>query len=237
VIRTVLISLVLFAALSAPAGAEEWLLPRDGLSVHAAHPVAFAFYLDDYDALPYDVDVVVARDAALTDVVARYEAEPLDGFPTIYSATPSPEEAWTATPGTYYWQASYGDEVYPVRTLTVVPAPPPDPPSAPVVIAPYVAPSPPPPAARAVLAAGTAREIVRRAIAASTHRVARGLVYRCVSAPGAATCRPSWRDARFRYRGTLQITTGASGIRAAFTGKRTGGGRAARSVAWSTAVT
>jgi len=235
--RTTLISLFLFMAFAAPANAEEWLLPRDGLSVHASHPVGFALYLDDYDTLPYDVDVVVASDSTLTDVVARYEAEPLDGFPTIYSATPSADDPWTATPGTYYWQASYGDEVYPVRSLIVVPAPPPDPPVSPVLGAPYVAPAPPPPAARATMAAGTAREIVRRAIAAATHRIARGLVYRCVSAPGAATCRPSWRDTRFRYRGTLAITTGVGGIHAVFTGRRSGGERAARTVAWSTAVT
>src|SRR3954471_4721556 len=96
VLRTTLISLFLFMAFAAPANAEEWVLPRDGLSVHASHPVAFALYLDDYGALPYDVDVVVATDAALTDVVARYEAEPLDGYPTIYSVTPSSSDAWTA---------------------------------------------------------------------------------------------------------------------------------------------
>lgn len=222
-------------ALAAPASAEEWVLPRDGLDVHASHPVGFAFYLDDYDDLPYDVDVVVARDAALTDVVARYEAEPLDGFRTIYTVLPSVEDAWTATPGTYYWQASYGDDVFPVRSLIVVPAPPADAPAVPVVVAPYVAP-PPAAAARPVMAARTAHEIVRRAIAAATHRIARRLVYRCVGAPGAATCRPSWRDTRFRYRGTLQITTGVSGIRAVFDGRRSGGGRRARTVSWSTAV-
>jgi hypothetical protein len=230
--RTTLISLFVFMALAAPANAEEWLLPRDGLSVHASHPVAFAFYLDAYEALPYDVDVVVATDSALTDVVARYEAEPLDGFPTVYSATPSPDEPWAATPGTYYWQASYGDEVYPVRSLIVVPAPPPDPPVSPVLVAPYIA-TPPAAVAPRPPDASTAREIVRRAIAAATHRVARGVIYRCAG----ATCRPSWRDTRFRYRGTLTITTGVNGIRASFSGKRTGGGRAARTVAWSTAVT
>jgi hypothetical protein len=203
------------------------------MTVKTTDPVGFAIYLDAYDALPYDVDVVVARDAALTDVVARYEAEPLDAFPTIYSATAG---AWTATPGTYYWQASTDDETYPLRTLNVVPAPPPDPPAAPVVTPPYVAP-PPPALTPRPLEASTAREIVRRAIAAATHRVARGLVYRCVSAPGAATCRPSWRDTRFRYRGTLQITTGVNGIAASFKGTRSGGGRAARSVAWSAPVT
>src|SRR3954471_24478014 len=162
VLRTTLISLFLFTVLAAPATAQEWVLPRDGLSVHASHPVAFALYLDDYGALPYDVDVVVASDAALTDVVARYEAVPLPGFPTVYSATPSPDEPWTATPGTYYWQAGYGDEVYPMRSLIVIPAPPPDPPLSPVLVAPYVAPPPPAVTPRPPDEA-TARAIVRRA--------------------------------------------------------------------------
>ena len=227
--RTALISLALFAALAAPARADTWLLPQDGITVKTTHPVAFTVYLAEYDEPPYDVDVVVATDAALTDVVARHEAEPLAGFPTIYSASAG---SWAATPGTYYWQASFGDETFPVRTLTVVPPPPADPPTGPAVTAPYVAP-PPPAVTPRPPDASTAREIVRRAIAAATHRLARGLIYRCAG----ATCRPSWRDARFRYRGTLTITTGASEIRASFTGKRSGGGRAARTVAWSTAVT
>ncbi len=125
--RTVLICAALFAWLTPPARAETWLLPRDGLTVHASHPVAFAIYLDaDYAGLPYDVDVAVARDAAFTDVVARYEAEPVAGFPAVYSATPAERDAWTSTPGTYYWRASYGDETYTPRSLTVVAAPPPD---------------------------------------------------------------------------------------------------------------
>lgn len=222
VMRTVLISAALAIALAAPARADTWLLPRDGLTVKTSDPVSFAIYLDEYDELPYDVDVVVARDAALTDVVARYEAEPLEGHPTIYSVSAS-----GLSTGTYYWQASYGDDVFPVRALTVVPAPPPDPPSSPVVVAPYVPPPPPAVAPRPPDPA-TARAIVRRAIAAATHRVARGLVYRCAG----ATCRPSWRDTRFRYRGTLTITTGVDGIRAAFTGTRSG-----RRVTWSVAVT
>ena len=221
-------SMLLAIALAAPAQADTWLLPRDGLTVKTTDPVAFAIYLDEYDELPYDVDIVVATDAALTDVVARYEAEPLAAFPTIYSVTAA---GWTTTPGTYYWQASYGDESYPVRTLTIVPAPPPDPPSPPAAVTPYVAP-PPPPATPPPLDPATARVIVRRAIAAATHRFARGLVYRCTSAPGAATCRPSWRDARFRYRGTLTIATGLHGITASFTGTRSG-----RRVSWSATVT
>jgi hypothetical protein len=227
--RTTLISLLLFTVLAAPARAEDWLLPSDGVTLKTTDPVAFTVYLDEYDELPYDVDVVVARDAALTDVVARYEAEPLPTFPTIYSVSAS---GWTATPGTYYWQASYGDDVFPVRALNVVLAPPPDPPAAPVVVAPYVA-QPPPAVTPRPPDAATARAIVRRAIAAATHRLARGLIYRCAG----SICRPSWRDTRFRYRGTLEITTGVTGIHASFTGKRSGGGRPARPVTWSTAVT
>lgn len=219
--RTVLISVALAIALATPASAETWLIPSDGRTVDTDDPIAFTAYLDEYDQLPYDVDVVVARDAALTDVVARYEAEPLAAFPTIYSVNAS-----GLTPGTYYWQASYGDDVYPVRSLNVVLAPPPDPPSPLVVVAPYVAP-PAPPVAPRPPDPGTARAIVRRAIAAATHRLARGLIYRCAG----ATCRPSWRDTRYRYRGTLTITTGVSGIRASFTGTRSG-----RRITWSVAV-
>ena len=228
--RSMLISLALAIALAAPAHAETWLVPAQGLTVETSDSVGFTAYLDEYDELPYDVDIVVARDAALTDVVARYEAEPLAAFPTIYSVNAS---GWTETPGTYYWQASYGDAVFPVRQLTVVPAPPPDPPSAPVVTAPYVAPAPSATVTPRPPDASTARAIVLRAIAAATHRLARGLVYRCAG----ATCRPSWRDTRFRYRGTLTIATGVSGITASFSGKRSGGGRPARTVTWSTAVT
>jgi hypothetical protein len=220
--RTVLISAALAIALAAPARAQTWLLPSDGRTVDTDDPIAFTAYLDEYDELPYDIDVVVARDAALTDVVARYEAEPLAAFPTIYSVN-----AASLTPGTYYWQASYGDDVFPVRSLIVVPAPPPDPPAAPVVVAPYVAPAAPQAAPRPPDAA-TARAIVRRAIAAATHRIARSLVYRCAG----TTCRPSWRDTRYRYRGTLTIATGVDGIRASFMGTRSG-----RRVTWSVAVT
>lgn len=227
--RTTLISLFLFTVLAAPASAEDWLLPSDGVTLKTTDPVAFTAYLDAYDELPYDVDVVVARDAVLTDVIARYEAEPLPTFPTIYSVSAS---GWTATPGTYYWQASYGADVFPVRVLNVVAAPPPDPPAAPVVVTPYVAPPPASVTPRPPDAA-TARAIVRRAIAAATHRLARRLIYRCTG----STCRPSWRDTRFRYSGMLEITTGASGIHATFTGRRSGGGRRGRTISWSTAVT
>jgi hypothetical protein len=95
--------------------------------------------------------------------------------------------------------------------------------------------APPPPR----LAASTARIIVRRAILAATHRSHRGLNYGCVTAPAAASCRPSWRDLRYRYRGTLQIQIGAAGIDVTFTGTRAARsctGRCARALTWTTTL-
>jgi hypothetical protein len=62
-------------------------------------------------------------------------------------------------------------------------------------------------------------------------------VYRCARAPAAATCRPSWRDVRARYRGTLQLTFGASAISATFRGTRVprAYGRV-RAVIWATSL-
>jgi hypothetical protein len=86
------------------------------------------------------------------------------------------------------------------------------------------------------LAASTTRIILRRSILAATHRSHRGLTYRCATAPAAATCRPSWRDLRYRYRGTLRISTGVGGITASFAGTRTTRTcerRCARSLTWT----
>jgi hypothetical protein len=64
--------------------------------------------------------------------------------------------------------------------------------------------------------------------------VPRGLVYRCVRAPAAATCRPSWHDVRARYRGTLQLSFAASPITATFRGTRAARGhRRAHAVTWA----
>jgi hypothetical protein len=258
-VRIVLLIAMLTGALAAPASAQHaeplpagtWLVPRDGQtrpasSWPAATPfemASFTIYTSDYAEAPYDFDVAVATSPATdarglllaANVVDRYEAIPRRDFPDIYDARTALVAQWLSIPATYHWQASYehAGEIYagPVRSLTVVPAPPPDPPQPPAARAPYVAPPPaalPPPP----LAATTARIVVRRLIAAGTHRLARGLVYRCASVPGGATCRPSWRDARYRYRGTMQLTPGAAGIAATFTGTRSRGAHA-RAVTWS----
>jgi hypothetical protein len=246
--RMLALALLVFAALAAPAAAQyaeplppgTWLVPADGAMIHASSwPAAtpsemqsFTIYTGDYATLPYDFDVDVATSPGTdpqglligANVIDRYEAVPRESLPHIFDARTALAAQWLATPATYYWQASFttGDgDVYagPVRSLTVVSAPPPDPPQAPVPPVPYVAPPPPAPA-RPPLAATTARRIVRRAIAQGTRRLARRLTYRCTTAPGAATCRPSWRDDRYRYRGTLRINAGANGISATFAGTR-----------------
>jgi hypothetical protein len=228
-----------------PFPGQTWVVPSEGFvwsasSWPAALPsqmLDFTVYLDEYEELPADLDVEVATGPELdaegtladADVIERYEAQPVAGHPTVFAARTRPEAQWLSQPATYYWQATYEEyedgeeELYAsaVHTLSIVPAPRPDPPQTftftppPAPAAPAAAVITPPP-----LAATTAREIVRRAILAGTHRDYRGLTYRCTTAPAAATCRPSWRDHRFRYRGTLRISTGTAGITAAFTGTR-----------------
>jgi len=228
---------------------HTWLIPRDGFTWKASSwPSAlpsqmldFTVYLnyqDEYDELPEDVDVEVATapdidaDGTLADagVIDRYEADPVAGYDGIYSARTRTGAEWAARPGTYYWQATYGsyedgdEELYagPVRALVIVPAPAPDPPQTAIfAVSPAPATPPAPLIVPRPLAAGTARAVVRRAILAATHRDYRRLTYRCRTAPGAATCRPSWRNDRYRYRGTLKVATGLAGIRASFTGTRT----------------
>ena len=227
---------------------HTWVIPRDGFTWKASSwPSAlpsqmldFTVYLnyqDAYDDLPEDIDIEVATapdtDAGGTladaSVIERYEADPVAGYDGFFSVGTRTEAEWMSKPGTYYWQATYGsyeddeEELYagPVRSLVIVPAPAPDPPQtstfaappAPATLAaPVIVPQP--------LAAATARKIVRRAILAGTHRSFRGLTYRCTTAPGTATCRPTWRDQRYRYRGKLQISAGLAGISAAFAGTR-----------------
>lgn len=212
--------------------AALWMVPRDGATLHtsswpAAKPsemIEFTIYWGEYGDAPYDFDIEVATSAATdpdgtladANVIDRYEAyERLDD---IFSARTELSAPWLAAPGTYYWQAHSDDDVLPVRALTIVPAPPPDPPPPLAAPAPpYVAPPLPAPAP-APLSPSTVRVVVRRAIAAGTHRVPSALVYRCASAE---TCRPSWRDRRFAYRGTLRIASGLEGIAATFSGVRT----------------
>lgn len=256
--RIVVLAVTAAALFAAPAEAGTWLVPRDGATRPASswpnatpsEMTEFTVYWGDYASTPYDFDIEVATSPA-TDpdgtlanatVIDRYQALPRPGFDDIFGARTALDARWLATPGTYYWQAAYEEagaiEALPVRSLTVTPATPPDPPQPRATPVPFVV-SPPPAPVRPPLAASTARIVTRRAIAAGTHRVARGVVYRCVTAPGAATCRPSWRDARHRYSGTLRITAGAGGIAAAFSGTRTDRAcarRCSRRVSWSAAM-
>jgi hypothetical protein len=250
--RIALLAVLLAALMAAPAQAQvepfsenTWLIPDDGSartasSWPAALPsqmLSFTIYLKDYEELPEDIDIAVAASPeteadgtlAQAGVIDRYEARAIDGYEGIFSARTRTDARWLATPGTYYWQATYEEyedgeeELYgsTVHALSIFPAPPPDPPQTFTLTAPPV---PATPAAPVIvpqpLAATTARKIVRRAILAGTHRSFRGLTYRCTTAPGVATCRPSWRDHRYRYRGRLKISTGLAGISAAFTGTR-----------------
>ncbi len=239
--RLCLLVTLLLGAFAAPAAADTTLVPRDGQDWTVGGAQAFVAYASDYDELPDAFTFAVAAspatdpDGVLAASIDRYIAPAQPDHPGIYAAP-----AALGTPGTYYWQASYEDDdgdtyALPVRTLTILAAPPPDPPTQPVLVT--------PPAARLPVAAprppdgGTVRIAVRRAIHAATHMVPRGLTYRCVTSPGAATCRPSWHDVRFRYRGTLRLAFGASPITARFTGTRAPRrhGRA-RVVTWTTSL-
>jgi hypothetical protein len=250
--RTCLVVALILGVLAAPAAADTEplpvgtvVLPGDG-QVWTALSGPFetpqlVVYAIDYTELPDAFAFAVATSPAtdtgglLAGPADRYIAPARPDRPGIYAAP-----IGLGGPGTYYWQASYaeGDDVYasPVRTLTVIAQPSPDTP------APPVAPAPPTPAPPLVAtprppAGATVRIAVRRAIHAATHMLARKLVYRCATAPAAATCHPSWRDVRFRYRGTLELTFGASPITAAFRGTREPRGHGhARGVIWATSL-
>jgi hypothetical protein len=230
--RVCLLVILILGLTAAPAAADAdplpagtTVLPRDGQVWRASVTAEFVAYASDYEELPDEFAFAVATTAAtdadgLLATPIRYKAPAQLGHPGIYVAPAS-----FGTPGTYYWQASYIDDdgdtyASQVRTLTIAPQPPPDVP-APQVPVPPVPATPLPAVTPRPPDAGSVRIAVRRAIHAATHMVARGLVYRCTPAPAAATCQPSWRDVRFRYRGTLQLAFGTSPITARFTGTRT----------------
>jgi hypothetical protein len=247
--RVCLVVVLLLGVLAAPAAADTeplpagtTVVPRDGQAWTALGSQTFVAYIGDYDELPDELAFAVASDPAtgpdglLAHPIARYAAPVQPGHPGIYAASPG-----LGTPGTYYWQATYADDeeddVYAseVRTLTVVAPPPPD---VPQPVIPYLPPPAAPPAATPRPPdARTVRIAVRRAIHRATHMVGRRIVYRCAPTPAAATCKPSWRDVRYRYRGTLRLTFGASTITATFRGRRVPRGHGhARAVTWATTV-
>jgi hypothetical protein len=264
-----LVAAALLGICAAPAAAQEplpgtsWVLPRDGSSHPASswpdatafEMVEFTIYVDVYEAgaHPFDVEVsgspALDADGTLADAgrIDGYVAAPRAAAPEVFSARTSVAAQWLSIPATYYWQAHYDEdgEVYatPVQRLTITPRPAPDPPAVPAppplpllqpptVAAPATVPAP--------LAATTMRTIVRRAIIRVTGRAPHGLLYRCVSVTaGAAKCRPSWRDARYVYRGTLEIRSGLVGAGVTFTGTRTARScvrRCARAFEWSTSL-
>jgi hypothetical protein len=262
-VRVCLLVALILGLVAAPAAADTeplppgtTIVPRDGeVWTASSWPGATPFemhqlavYASDYDELPDTFAFAVAATPA-TDADGLLAA-PIDGYAApaqpehvgIYAATTSLGAEWLGTPGTYYWQASYVDDedgdtyASPVRSLQVIPPPPPDVPQPLIPIGPpparpLPAATPRPPDPR------TVRTAVRRAIHAATHRVAHKLVYRCVRAPAAATCRPSWRDVRNRYRGTLRLAFGANPITATFRGKRVPRRHGhARAVTWATTL-
>ena len=245
-----------------PLPGDSRVVPADGASWRAAswpdptvfEMVDFAIYLDEYaaDEEVDDFDVEVSTSPALdpdgtladADRIDAYVALPLAAHPEIFTVKTNLTAEWVATPGTYYWQAHYDEDgelyVSEVHRLTITPRPAADPPTVPAptpaLPAPVVATSLVP--APAPLPARTVRTWVRRAIDRATHRTPSGLVYRCrsSSAGGAATCRPSWHDARFAYRGTLRISAGRATTQVAFTGTRAARScrrRCVRGIQWS----
>jgi hypothetical protein len=243
--RVCLVVALLFGVLAAPAVADTeplppgtTLVPRDGQVWTTSQGQDFVAYASDYDELPDAFAFAVATspatgpDGLLADPVDSYVAPAQADHPGIYAAQGS-----LATPGTYYWQASYADDdgdtyASPVRALKIIAPPPPDAPTAAVTVS-------PPPAAPLPVAvprppdAGTVRIAVRRAIHAATHMIPRALVYRC----SGVTCHPSWRDFRNRYRGTLHLDFGTSAITATFAGTRVPRRHGhARAVTWATSL-
>jgi hypothetical protein len=245
--RVCLVVALLFGLMAAPATADTeplpagtTVVPRDGQVWTASAPQDLVVYASDYDDLPDAFAFAVATspatgpDGLLADPVARYTAPAELGHPGIYAARIS-----LAAPGTYYWQATYADEdeeddVYAsdVRAVTVMPQPPPETPTTPVTVSPAPA-APLPVATPRPPDAATVRIAIRRAIHAATHMLPQRLVYRCRD----VTCRPSWRDFRNRYRGTLELTFGPAAVTARFAGTRVPRrhGRA-RAVSWTTTV-
>jgi hypothetical protein len=258
--RRLISTAIVLGALVAPAAAaaDGWLIPPDGAArVASSWPSAtsfemleFTLYLDDDEGVPepFQIDVATSPAIDAADVVATYTATPRADDPKILSARTSTGDRWLGTPGVYYWRARSTEDgaALPVRTLRITPALAADPIATPAP-APAVAPAP---IAQVLvqprLAASTARIAVRRAIALATQRSPRGLRYRCVTAPGAASCRPAWRDTRYAYSGTLAVSAALDGLTAAFSGVRAersciarqrsfGAGlrRCGRAIAWS----
>ena len=191
----------------------------------------------------YDLEVAAGPeldpDGTLADAarVDAYAAPRRAGTTDIFSARTNVAARWLATPGTYYWQAYYrepdepGEPPYatPLQRITITPQREPDPPDPPRDPRPLAAPAPLPPAPPPPLAAKTAarltlsaaRQAVRLAIRRETGRRPRGLTPACERETDfIVTCRPSWRDARFTYRGVMTLRSRPGGIHVSLRGSR-----------------
>jgi hypothetical protein len=232
------------AAAPQPWPQGSWAIPADGSARTASSwPNATAFEMFDFALYVYAPELVAADkwtvevasapaldpDGTLADAnrIDAYDAPPRPGSAGIFVARTRVDAEWIARPGLYYWQARYDDWVTPVERLVIVPRPPPDAPAPtdPVTGSP-AAPAAPPPGVPAyvrltALTPHGAHVAIRARIRRATHREPRALRFRCAQ-PSLYRflCRPSWRDARHRYRGTMRVTSTAAGVRASFTGTR-----------------
>ena len=225
--------------------------PDGALRPASSWPAATPFELPDFTiyasapfvlAGPFAIEVATSSkpdpDGTLPDaaVVDRLVATPRAGFTGIFSARPDVGAQWAGTPGTYWWQAYFRRTdpaggcdpcVYASPLHRLVLGPP-----QPAAAAPGGSrrPGPVPPGGAAgpsyldvaPLTRAGARRAVRVAVRRRTGVRARRLRARCTLAtPYDATCRSAWRDAGFRYRGTMFVWSGAAGKGASFSGTRT----------------
>ena len=259
--RTAIGAALALAALILPASAaaEPWpppsvALPADGAERPAsrwpaaspADAVGFALYTYA-PFLPASFTVEVASgphtdpDGTLADAAAvdRLVATPLPGFTGIFAARTGPAARWTATPGTYWWQASTTGPgsapgcdpcvfASPVRRLVVRARTPADDAAADAGGSEGSAVDGGPAAAVPAyldvprLTRAHARRAVRAEVRRRTGLPPRGLRARCaLRTPYDATCRSRWRDASFRYRGTMFVWAGSDGTGVSFSGTRT----------------
>ena len=233
-----------------PLPAPSTVLPADNASRPASSwPAAKPFEAVDFTlyvsapflaSAQYVVEVATSpsadTDGTLADAarIDRLVATPRAGFGGVFSVRTSVDARWVGTPGTYWWQAyatrtdpAAGCDpcVYasPVQRLVLTPRRPGDAADTPADFAP----SGPGPAAGpsypgvAPLTRAAARAAVRAAVRRRTGERPRRLRTRCAfPTPYDATCRSTWRDLSFRYRGTAFVWSGEGGTGASFSGTR-----------------
>ena len=155
--------------------------------------------------------------------------------PGAYSGKSDPgPNAWNATAGTYYWQAraSWTDEASQfhsgaskVERIVIGTPPPAAPPSGGSRQPTGSGQTPSTPRTTLAMSARDATFYVRAVIRQRTKRQPRNLRFRCVRRSSRSfRCRPSWRDSRNSYTGTVTFTHVRTGgrvvARGTFTGRR-----------------